>query len=142
MLTDVGLTVVFFDGVCGLCDRFVSFLLARDADSRLRFAPLQGDLARRELEPLGHDPSQLDSVFVIADWQGPQQRVLTRSHAILHAVSRLGGVWSLAARTGLLVPSAIADPIYGFVARRRYRLFGTFETCPLPRPEWRQRFLE
>ena len=143
MLVQVrGTTVVFYDGVCGLCNRLVQFLLKRDARGRLRFARLQGDLARKELLPQGYDPADLDSVFVIAEWGSPHQRVLTRSRAVLHAGSRLGGGWGIAARIGQIVPIAIADRVYRFVARRRYRVFGKFDACPLPRPEWRERFLE
>lgn len=142
MVAHEGITLVFYDGSCGLCDKFVRFLLPRDRAGVLRFAPLQGDLARRSLEPLGHDPGQLDTVFVIAGWQSPRQRVLTRSRAILYAVSRLGRAWRVAARLGLLVPSPITDIVYAFIARQRYRLFGRFDTCPAPRPEWRQRFLD
>jgi len=135
-------TLVFYDGVCGLCDRFVQFVLARDPVGRIRFAQLQGDLARRELIPHGHDPADLDSVFVIADWQTPRQRVLARSRAVLHAVSRLGGPWGALARLAQLIPSAVADVAYRIIARRRYQLFGRFDACPLPRPEWRNRFLD
>jgi predicted DCC family thiol-disulfide oxidoreductase YuxK len=135
-------TVVFYDGVCGLCDRFVRFLLTRDAAGRLRFAQLQGGLARRELTPLGHDPGDLDTVFVIAGWRTPRQRVLARSRAVLHAVGQLGGFWPLLARIAHIVPPMMADVFYRMIARVRYRLFGRFDTCPLRRPEWRDRFLD
>ena len=134
--------VVFYDGYCGLCDRFVQFLLARDSDARIRFATLQGSVARRELGPGGHDPSELDTVVVIADFGGPGQRVLTRSRAVLHALAQLGGFWSLIAVAGRLVPQRVADAVYNSVARRRYRIFGRLESCPLPRPEWHDRFLD
>ena len=136
-----GQTLVFYDGVCGLCNRLVQFLLRRDRRGALRFAELQGEIARRELLPRGHDPADLDSVVVIADWRTPRQRVLTRSEATLHAIERLGGIWSAAAGLGRLVPLPLADALYRFVARRRYRLFGKYQSCPLPRPEWKERFV-
>jgi predicted DCC family thiol-disulfide oxidoreductase YuxK len=136
------MTLVFYDGVCGLCDRFVQFLLARDPAGRIRFAQLQGELARRELVPLGHDPSDLDSVFVVAGWQTARPRVLTRSRAVLHVLGVLGGFWALVARLGQLIPPAAADLVYNGIARRRYSMFGRFDACPLPRPEWRNRFLD
>lgn len=135
-------TLVFYDGVCGLCNRLVQFLLKRDSRGVLRFAQLQGGLARAELAAHGYDPSDLDTIFVIADWGSPRQRVLTRSRAVLHAGTRLGGGWGVAARVARIVPASIADRIYRVVARRRYRVFGRFDACPLPRPEWRERFLE
>jgi predicted DCC family thiol-disulfide oxidoreductase YuxK len=135
-------TLVFYDGLCGLCDEFVQFLLKRDRYERIAFAALQGEHARRTLLPRGHDPTDLDSVFVVADWKAPRERVLNRSNAVLYAVAQLGGVWRVLAVIGGLAPTALADTIYGFVARHRYRIFGRYDTCPLPRPEWKNRFLD
>ena len=142
MLVAVDVTLVFYDGLCGLCNRLVRFLLLRDRRGVLRFAPLQGEHAQRELVPHGFDPRDLDTVIVIARWQSDQQRILTRSRAVLYAMRRLGGTWSALASIGMLVPAALSDPIYAFVARRRYQVFGRFDACPLPRPEWRNRFLD
>ncbi len=135
-------TLVFYDGVCGLCDRLVRFLIDRDGRNVFRFAQLQGDLARRELVPHGFDPADLDTVFVVADWGTPRQRVLQRSRAVLHALRQVGGTWGALARVGNLVPNVIADAAYRTVARLRYRIFGRFDVCPMPRPEWRARFLD
>lgn len=137
-----GLTIVFYDGLCGLCDRFVRFVLPRDRRALLRFAPLQGDLARRELVPAGFDPADLDSVLVLAGAGMPGQRVLARSRAVLHVLRQLGGGWVVVAALGALVPPRAADRLYDAVARRRYRWFGRYDTCPLPRPEWRSRFVD
>ena len=135
-------TLVFYDGVCGLCNRLVRFLLRRDRRGTLRFAPLQGEIARRTLVAAGRDPADLDSVVVIAGWGSARQRVFVRSRAVLHAASRLGAPWNVAAWIAGRVPTGIADRVYAFVARRRYRVFGKYDACPLPPPEWRQRFLE
>jgi predicted DCC family thiol-disulfide oxidoreductase YuxK len=134
-------TLVFYDGLCGLCDGFVQFLLKRDRHARIAFATLQGELARGMLVPLGYDPGDLDSIFVVADWKAAQQRLLNRSQAVLHAVAQLGGAWRIFATVASIVPVFIADRVYGLVARHRYRVFGRFDTCPLPRPEWKNRFL-
>jgi predicted DCC family thiol-disulfide oxidoreductase YuxK len=120
----------------------VYFLLRRDEAGRIRFAPLQGALAREKLGSVGRDPVELDTVYVLADWQSPRQRVLERSRAVLHALEQLGGGWRWLARAAGLVPRPIADAVYGFIARRRYRLFGRYDACPLPRPEWKDRFVE
>ena len=133
-------TLVFYDGVCGLCDRFVRFVLMRDRRGQIKFAPLQGEMARTLLQPAGHDPANLESILVVADWNGPGQRVLQRSAAVVHAVSELGGGWGVVARLARVVPTFFADAVYTAVARRRYRIFGKFDACPLPRPEWRDRF--
>jgi predicted DCC family thiol-disulfide oxidoreductase YuxK len=138
----VATTVVFYDGVCGLCDHFLRFLIRRDRRQRLAFAPLQGTLAQTVLVPRGIVSSDLDSIYVIADWHTPSERLLNRSRAIVHALLQLGGVWRLAARGASVLPVSLADRVYDFVAVRRYRTFGRFDTCPIPPPEWRDRFLE
>lgn len=135
-------TVVFYDGVCGLCNRLVRFLIRRDTHRRLLFAPLQGRLARTILPPQGFDPTDLDTVYVVARWQDPGQRVLARSRAILHAVAELGPAWRIAAALVRIVPRSLSDAIYDGVARRRYRTFGRLDACPVPPPEWRGRFIE
>jgi predicted DCC family thiol-disulfide oxidoreductase YuxK len=80
-------------------------------------------------------------VYAIADWQTPRARVLERSRAVLHALAQLGTGWRVLAGIGALVPLSIADAVYAFVARRRYQVFGRYDACPLPRPEWKDRFL-
>ena len=135
-------TVVFFDGVCGLCDRFVRFLLEHDRSGRIRFAPLQGELARTVLPRHGLNPDDLDSVVVISRWQHSSERALTRAAAVLYTLDVLGGWWRILARVAKVVPGPLANWLYDLVARFRYKVFGRFEACPLPRPEWRERFFE
>lgn len=138
----MGTTLVFYDGVCGLCNRLVWFLLRRDVGARFRFAALQGPLAQTILVAKGRDPSELDTVYVVRDWNTPEERVLERSAAVLYALSQLGAGWRFAARVGRLVPAGLADGLYRLVARTRYRVFGRLTSCPLPPAEWRQRFLD
>jgi predicted DCC family thiol-disulfide oxidoreductase YuxK len=137
-----GPTVVFFDGVCGLCDRFVQFLLARDREGVLLFALLQGELAQQTLTKYGFDASNLDSVVAVSDWKLPHERASTQARAVLVALDALGGGWRVFAHAARIVPVPLANVVYRLVARWRYRLFGRFETCQLPRPEWKGRFLE
>jgi predicted DCC family thiol-disulfide oxidoreductase YuxK len=133
-------TVVFYDGLCGLCDRLVRFLVSHDVRRRLRFAMLQGELARRALVPRGYDPDDLDTLYVLAGADTADARVLARSRAVLHAVRELGGAWSVLASVARVVPRVVADGFYDVVAKNRYRIFGRFETCPLPSRELRERF--
>jgi predicted DCC family thiol-disulfide oxidoreductase YuxK len=135
-------TVLFYDGVCGLCNRLIQFLLRRDRHGRIAYATLQGKIAREVLAKHGADPSDLDTVYVVADWRTPSERALSRSAAILHALGQLDGSWGVLARLGTLVPTPIGDLAYRLVASTRYRVFGKHESCPLPPPEWRRRFLD
>jgi predicted DCC family thiol-disulfide oxidoreductase YuxK len=81
-------------------------------------------------------------VFVMADWKGSTERVLSPSAAVLHALAQLGGPWRAMAMAGGLVPRPLADVAYRAVARNRYRIFGRFDVCQIPPPAWRGRFLD
>jgi predicted DCC family thiol-disulfide oxidoreductase YuxK len=135
-------TVILYDGVCGLCDRFVQFILARDPHGRIRFAPLQGAVAHETLRRYGRDADDLQTVYVIVNWKEPNERLLSRSRAVLHAMDQLGGVWRVLARAARLVPPPLTDVLYRFVARVRYRVFGRYAVCQVPPVQWRARFLD
>lgn len=134
--------IVLFDGVCGLCNSLVQFLLKRDNRNRLRFASLQSDFAAKVLGRHGIDPKDLDTVHVVVNYEQPDERVLNRSDAVLKAGYELGGVWKTLAATARIIPRAFRDMGYRFVARYRYSVFGKYETCMLPEPDQRQRFLD
>ena len=134
--------LILYDGVCGLCNRLVQFLLKHDKQGRLRFASLQSDFAARVLQRHGIDPKDLDTVQVIENYEQPGERVLQRSDAILRAGRELTGFWSVSATVAKVIPRALRDVIYRFVARNRYRVFGKYDTCMLPEPNQRSRFLD
>lgn len=126
--------MVFFDGVCALCDTTVRLLIAMDRTRVLRFAPLQGETAAGEPALAGlfgtAEPG-LGSVVYLRG-EGEDAQTLVRSTAILAILRDLGGVWRLA---GVLrvVPRALRDRVYDFIGRNRYRWFGRLEVCRLPR---------
>lgn len=130
--------MIFYDGVCGLCDRTVRFVLRRDDAGRFRFAPLQSDYAAVVLARHGRDAGDLDSVSLLLDPGGPGERLLAKSDAVLAILDGLGGAWRLAALARWL-PRAWRDAAYDALARRRYRWFGRFEQCPIPSPPLRAR---
>lgn len=136
------MTLVFYDGVCALCNGAVTFLVKRDRAGIFRFAPLQGELAAQVLPRYAIDPRDLDSIVVLEAWNGAGERILTRSTAVLAAIESLGGTWGMLARIGRLMPVTFRDAVYRAVARTRYRAFGKYEVCPVPPPEWRNRFLQ
>ena len=134
--------IVFYDGVCGLCNRLVQFLLKHDRKGRLRFASLQSDFAAKVLGRHGFDPKDLDTVHVVENYDRPDERVLQRSDAILRAGRELGGFWSASSSIAKVVPRPLRDFVYRLVATNRYRMFGKFDTCMLPDPSQRSRFLD
>jgi predicted DCC family thiol-disulfide oxidoreductase YuxK len=134
--------ILLYDGVCGLCSRLVQFVLKRDRRNQFRFAPLQGGFAARALARHGKDPADLDTVYVVVSPEQPDEQLLPRSQAIIYILRRLRRAWPLLAFLGRILPRSLADWLYGQVARRRYRIFGKYDACPLPSSETRARFLE
>ena len=134
--------IILYDGVCGLCNSLVQFLLKHDRQGRLRFASLQSDFAAKVLQRHGFDPKDLDTLHVIENYEQPGERVLQRSDAILRAGRELGSFWGFSAAAANVIPRALRDVVYRFVARNRYRVFGKYDTCMLPEPNQRSRFLD
>jgi len=132
--TGAGSQIIFFDGVCGMCNRMVDFVLARDARRAFRFAPLQGSTSRQLLGEA--ESRELNSVVLVT----PSGR-FSKSEAVWRIMWQLGGLWKVPALALRCVPRALRDLGYGFVARHRYRWFGKKETCRLPTAEQRARFL-
>ena len=134
--------IILYDGVCGLCNRLVKFLLKHDKDGRLRFASLQSEFAEKVLRRHGFDAKDLDTVHVVENYDQPGERVLQRSDAILRAGRELGGFWGRSSSVAKVVPRSIRDLVYRFVATNRYRVFGKYDSCMLPDPNQRSRFLD
>jgi predicted DCC family thiol-disulfide oxidoreductase YuxK len=128
--------IVFYDGVCGLCDRWVRFVLKRDRYRTLQFAPLQGETAKVRTDL----PAELRTVVFVQRTGTPGEQIFTRSEAALRLLDHIGGFWRMVSWLRI-VPRPLRDAMYDAIARRRYRWFGKFETCRLPPPEWRERFL-
>ena len=133
--------IVLYDGICGLCNRLVQFLLKRDTHDRFRFASLQSEFANNLLTHHGLDPNDLDTVYVVKDHGQSDERLLARSDAVLFMLTQLGGFWQVA-RLARALPGALRDTVYKVVARNRYRIFGKYESCMLPEAKHRAKFLD
>ncbi len=133
--------IVLYDGVCGLCNGLVQFLLKRDTHDRLRYASLQSEFASAILKRHGADPHDLDTVYIVVGHNEPNEKMLARSDAILYLAEQLGGIWSVA-KIGRVIPRFIRDAMYKLVATNRYRMFGKYDTCMLPEPGQRAKFLD
>jgi predicted DCC family thiol-disulfide oxidoreductase YuxK len=128
--------ILFYDGVCGLCDRLVQFVLRRDWRARFQFAPLQGDTAASTLARFGRNPRDLDTVYVLTG----DGRLLQKGRAILFMLRALGLPWSIVS-VFAIVPTVVIDWFYDRVAHNRYRIFGRRDACELPTGDTRSRFL-
>ena len=136
-----GAHLVLYDGVCGLCGRLLRFLLRHDRRRVFSFASLQSAVGRSVVERNGGNPDELMSFYVVADYQTTASRVFTRSDAALFVAGALGWPWR-AAQLMRFAPQAIRDRAYDVVARSRYRVFGRYDRCLVPRPEFRSRFID
>ena len=126
--------ILFFDGVCGLCNKSIDFVLARDPSGEIKFAPLQGDTARQLLS--ADDRQNLDSVVLWVDG-----RTYRKSAAAVRILWRLSLPWQVLGSILWLIPLPLRNLGYTLVARSRYHFFGKNETCRMPTPAERLRFL-
>ena len=125
--------LIFFDGLCHLCNAFVDKILQKDRDARFQFAPLQGETARKSLTP--SEIADLASVILMEDG-----RKYVRSAAVLRILTSLGGfyrLWGLA----LVIPEFLRDGVYRWVAKNRYAWFGQKDVCRFPTPAEKDRLL-
>lgn len=127
--------IIFYDGICGLCDRFVQFLVARGGSRRYLFAPLQGTTAARMLST--SDRSRMDTILLLE----PSGSLSQRSTAAIKILAGLGGVWHLFVVL-LWIPRPVRDFFYDRVAERRYKIFGRLGQCRIPSSEEREAFLD
>ena len=125
--------IVFYDGLCGLCNGSVRFILPRDKAAHYRFAALQSSYA---IQTLGRQALPDSIVLLTSDG-----KLLLKSEAIIAIASKLSMPWRLFGLAFRCVPLQMRDTLYDFVARHRSRFFGRYEVCPLPRPEWKGRFV-
>ena len=137
-----GNPILLYDGVCGLCNRFVRFMLRHDRRDVFHFASLQSPLAARILERHGASTATLDTVYVVADPEQPSERLYARSDAVAYVLRELGGGWRLLGHLWKFLPLPLRDAAYNLIARNRYRIFGKLDACPLPEPRDRHKFLD
>lgn len=140
LVLDEGQALLLYDGVCGLCDRVVQFVLARDGRDSFRFAPLQGQTAHRVLARHAIDAAELDTFHLVLDVGRPTERVFSRGQGAIVTLRRLPGPWRALGAFLSLFPRALVDAGYRLVARSRYRIWGKAEACVLPSPQQRAKF--
>ena len=127
---------VLFDGICHFCAWSVQFIIRRDPRAVFRFASLQSDTGRQLMSEHGLDPNTMDSFVLIEDGNAH-----TESTAALRVARRLTCPWRWC-YVFILLPKPLRDALYRFIARNRYRWFGKADTCMVPTPELRARFLD
>lgn len=132
MLTD---KVILFDGVCNLCNGFVQKIIKRDKNDVFKFASLQSDFGQDFLKKNKFDSSEFKSIILIDG-----DEYYTKSTAALKIGKELKGIYAI---SGLFLcfPKFIRDGVYDLVAKNRYKWFGKQESCWMPTPELKKKFI-
>lgn len=133
---DIPGPIVLFDGVCNLCNRSVQFIIKRDKKKKFRFASLQGNFGQQILKSHNLPADDFNSFILLEG-----DKLYTQSRAALRVLKHLGRGWQLLYGF-IIVPKFIRDAIYKWLARNRYKWFGKRESCMIPTPELRSRFLD
>lgn len=134
--------VLLYDGECGLCNRVVRFLLRCDARGVVHYAPLQSEAGQAVLRAHGLPTDDFDSLVWVADWQhAATSEIRLRTEGVVAALRACGGAARVLGDIVSVIPIPLRDAGYRAVARWRYRIFGPWQECPLPRAEWRERFV-
>ena len=127
--------LLLFDGVCNLCNGAVQFVIERDAGRKFMFASLQSATGQERLRHFGLSTQHFDSFVLIEG-----ERFYTESTAALRVARQMDGGWPLL-YAFITVPAPVRNAVYRFVARNRYRWFGRQDSCAMPTPELKARFL-
>lgn len=127
--------IILFDGVCNLCNSSVVFVIKRDKKNVFKFAPLQSEIGEQLVASHGIDTSKTDSIILVEE-----NRHYIKSTAGLRIARHLSGGWPLL-YAFMIVPNFIRNWVYDFIARNRYKWYGRRESCMIPTPELKSKFL-
>ena len=127
--------IIFFDGVCNLCNRSVNFIISKDKKNILKFASLQSDYAQKVIPKEVLNRESLDSILF-----SDGKQIYTKSTAVLEICKSLGGGFNFF-RVGYLLPLFLRNALYTFIANNRYKWFGKTDQCMIPTEDFKNRFL-
>ena len=127
--------IILFDGVCNLCNSSVTFVIQRDKKDLFRFAALQDPAGQELIKKHQIDTSKTDSIILIDG-----DRAYVKSTAALKVARHLGGGYPLLYGF-MIIPYFIRNLLYDYVARNRYKWYGKKESCMIPTPELKSKFL-
>lgn len=127
--------IILFDGVCNLCNNSVNYVIKRDKKDRFRFAAFQEEAGRRLIVKYNIDTSKTDSIVLLDG-----DKVYVRSTAVLRIARYLGGGYPLFYGF-MIIPNFVRNWVYDCVARNRYKWYGKRDSCMIPAPELRSKFL-
>jgi len=134
-------SIILFDGICGLCNRFVRFVIKRDLNNKFLFASLQSNFAKTILQNHGHPTDKLDTLILVNNYQESSEKIFFKAQGALLILKHLGGFWKIF--YGFIIfPDFILNFFYKLVANNRYKIFGKYDSCPLPDPNIQSKFID
>jgi predicted DCC family thiol-disulfide oxidoreductase YuxK len=139
-----GRALMLYDGLCGVCNTAVQWVIQRDHADRFRFAPQQSATAEAILSRHGIDREAMlksNSVYLVLDAGSERERLLTQSDVTVHMLLLLGGRWRVWGKILGMVPRFVRNAVYRMFARNRYRLTAKYEVCPIPSEAERMKFV-
>jgi len=134
--------LIFYDGVCGLCNNFNKFVLKNDGRGSFAFASLQSDFATRVLKERGFNSADLNTVYILPALDEKTEPVLRKSDAVIFVAKNLRQPLPVLATIFGIFPRVFRDWAYDQVAKNRYRFFGRYDTCLMPGSEDAEKFIE
>lgn len=128
--------IILFDGVCNLCNTSIVFVIKHDPKDLFRYAPLQSDIGKALITKHHIDTTQVDSIMLV-----DQEKAYTKSSAALRIARHLSGGYSFLA-IFLIIPAFLRNVVYDYIAHNRYKWYGKKESCMIPTPELKAKFLD
>ncbi|WP_264550927.1 thiol-disulfide oxidoreductase DCC family protein [Flavobacterium sp. N2038] len=128
--------IILFDGICNLCDSAVQFIIKNDKKDLFRFVALQSDLGKEICNYIGVDQSKIDSIILYH----PGVAYYYKSSAVIEIAEDLGGIYSVLSICKIF-PEKLRNIIYNYIAKNRYKWYGKKESCMIPTPELKAKFL-
>nr|WP_315253795.1 thiol-disulfide oxidoreductase DCC family protein [uncultured Flavobacterium sp.] len=129
--------IILFDGVCNLCNSAVQFMIKHDKKDVFRFVALQSELGQQILKHIGVNPVNIDSIVLYE----PGVAYYYKSSAAIEIARNLGGFWHFGT-VFRIIPTGIRNLLYDYIAKKRYKWYGQKESCMIPTPELKIKFLE
>lgn len=129
--------IILFDGVCNFCDASVQFVIKHDKKDIFRFVALQSDLGQKIIQHIGIQSKNIDSVILYV----PGVAYYYKSNAALEIAKNLGGFFHFGT-IFKIIPTAVRNVLYDYIAKNRYEWYGKKESCMIPTPELKAKFLE
>ncbi|OWP74218.1 thiol-disulfide oxidoreductase DCC family protein [Flavobacterium oreochromis] len=128
--------IILFDGICNLCNHWVQYIIQRDKNDTFRFVSLQSELGKEILEYLGIAKRNIDSIVLYV----PNKAYYYKSEAVLEIAKNLSYLNKLSLLK--IIPVPLRDPVYDFIAKNRYKWYGKTESCMIPSPEIKSKFID